>query len=154
MCGPSLCFWNESDYRTCIIHVLHVTRVTMILSDSPSCLCVLPKQTLVEPKMVASLEASEERRRRTSYTAVMAASLCPSPISPSHQPVDLPWVLALSAYYTVDLTAVTDVAKKIWAPVVCKPLQPEKGHFSGFCPSTASRLLYILVSVRRRGGEQ
>lgn len=51
----------------------------------------------------------------------------------SHQSVDLPWMLALSANYTVYLTTVTAMAKKISAPLFANP-QLGKQHFSEYCP--------------------
>lgn len=53
----------------------------------------------------------------------------------SHQSVDLPWMLALSANYTVYLTTLTAMAKKISPPLFANP-QLGKQHFSEYSPPT------------------
>lgn len=53
----------------------------------------------------------------------------------SYQSVDLPWMLALSANYTVYLTTLTAMAKEISAPLFANP-QLGKQHFSEYSPPT------------------
>lgn len=53
----------------------------------------------------------------------------------SHQSEDLPWMLALSANYTVYLTTLTAMAKKISASLFANP-QLGKQHFSEYSPPT------------------
>ena len=53
----------------------------------------------------------------------------------SHQSVDVPWMLALSANYTVYLTTLTVMAKKISASLFANP-QLGKQHFSAYLPPT------------------
>lgn len=63
------------------------------------------------------------------------ASIFLSPPVGSHQSVDLPWMLALSANYTVYLATLTVMAKKISAPLFANP-QLGKQHFSAYLPPT------------------
>lgn len=53
----------------------------------------------------------------------------------SHQSVDLPWMPALSANYTVYLTTLTAMAKKI-SPLLFANPQLGKQHFSEYSPPT------------------
>lgn len=85
---------------------------------------------------------TEKPRAATHYCWPLSSSHCPpclsclllyqSPYGPlasiflslpvgSHQSVDLPWMLALSANYTVYLTTVTAMARKICGPLFVNP---------------------------------
>lgn len=100
-------------------------------SEAQSCNSLLLASLSLSPSV---FPASPTLSTVSQPLALLLASSSPLPVG-SHQSVDLPWMLALSANYTVYLTTLTAMAKEISAPLFANP-QLGKQHFSEYSPPT------------------